>query len=93
MLHEPAVQLGEDHASEKKTRLGIILFFVYAAIYAVFVLLGLVYTDKLGIKVIAGLNLAVVYGIGLIVLAAIMGLIYSYICTLMENKMNKEAEL
>jgi hypothetical protein len=41
-------------------------------------------------KVVAGLNLAVVYGMGLIILAAVMGYFYSMICTNMENKMNKE---
>jgi uncharacterized membrane protein (DUF485 family) len=88
MLHEPIVELGADHASKRKTRLGLILFLVYAAIYAVFVLLGLFYTETLGVKVIGGLNLAVVYGFGLIFLAAIMGLIYSIICSGMEDQMN-----
>jgi uncharacterized membrane protein (DUF485 family) len=88
MLHEPSVELGADHASKLKTRLGLILFLVYAAIYAVFVLLGLFYTETLGIKAIAGLNLAIVYGFGLIILAAVMGFIYSLICTRMEDQMN-----
>lgn len=88
MLHEPAVELGVDHASRKKTRLGLILFFAYAVIYAVFVILGLFYTEALGMIVFAGLNLAIVYGFGLILLAIFMGLIYSYACTRMEDKMN-----
>ncbi|MEE4176312.1 MAG: DUF485 domain-containing protein [Bacteroides sp.] len=88
MLHEPAVELGADHASRRKTRLGLILFFVYAVIYAVFVLLGLFFTDTLGMIVFSGLNLAVVYGFGLILLAFLMGLIYSLVCTRMEDKMN-----
>lgn len=92
MLHEPAVELGVDYASKKKTRLGLILFFVYAAIYAVFVIIGLSYTHLMGVKVIAGLNLAVVYGMGLIILAIVMGYIYSLICTHMEDKMEKEAK-
>lgn len=88
MLHEPAVELGADYASRKKTRLGLILFFVYAVIYAVFVLLGLFSADTLGMIVLAGLNLAVVYGFGLILLAIVMGLIYSWVCTRMEDKMD-----
>lgn len=92
MLHEPAVEMGVDYASRKKTKLGIILFLVYAIIYAIFVIIGLSYTHLLSIKVIAGLNLAVVYGMGLIILAIVMGYIYSLICTNMEDKMEKEAK-
>lgn len=88
MLHEPAVELGADYASKKKTRLGIVLFFVYAAIYAIFVYIGLVHTELLGVKAIGNVILAVVYGIGLIVLAMVMGLVYNFICTRMEDKMN-----
>ncbi|MDP3462213.1 MAG: DUF485 domain-containing protein [Bacteroidales bacterium] len=90
MLHEPSVILGTDNASKKKANLGIVLFILYAVIYAIFVIIGLSYTELLGMRVIAGLNLAVVYGIGLIILAAVMGYFYSMICTNMENKMNKE---
>ena len=88
MLHEPAAELGVDHASKRKTRLGIILFTIYALIYALFVVIGVMYTDTLGVKAIGNLNLAVVYGIGLIVLAAIMGFIYNLICSRMEDQMN-----
>lgn len=92
MLHEPAMEMGVDYASRKKTKLGIVLFLVYAITYGIFVIIGLSYTHLLSIKVIAGLNLAVVYGMGLIILAAVMGYIYSWICTNMENKMEKEAK-
>lgn len=91
MLHEPAAPMGVEYASKQKTKLGIILFFVYAIIYVGFVIIGLVYTNLMSIQVIAGLNLAVVYGMGLIILAAVMGYIYSLVCTHMENKMEKEA--
>jgi uncharacterized membrane protein (DUF485 family) len=92
MLHEPAVELGVDYASKKKSKLGIILFLVYAFIYLIFVLIGLNHTELLGTKVIIGLNLAIVYGFGLIILAVVMGFIYSWICTGMEEKMEKEAK-
>jgi hypothetical protein len=42
----------------------------------------------MGQIVFAGLNLAVVYGFGLIFLAIIMGLIYNVICTRAEDRMN-----
>jgi uncharacterized membrane protein (DUF485 family) len=93
MLHEPAVEVGADYASKKKTRLGVILFTVYATIYALFVLFGLFYTDLLGLKAIGNINLAVVYGIGLILLAAIMGFVYNLVCSRMEDQMNGGAKL
>lgn len=93
MLHEPAAELGVDHASKRKTRLGIILFLVYAAIYAVFVIIGVLYTDLFGVKAIGNLNLAVVYGMGLIVLAALMGFIYNLMCSRMEDQMNGGAKI
>jgi uncharacterized membrane protein (DUF485 family) len=92
MLHGPAVELGEDKASPKKAKLGIILFLFYASLYVIFVGIGLFYTDVLSIKVAFGLNLATVYGIGLILLAMVMGFIYSLICTNYENKYNKEVK-
>lgn len=93
MLHGPAAELGEDRASKKKAKLGMILFLFYLSLYVLFVVIGLFYTDLMSMKVVFGLNMAVTYGIGLILLAMIMGFIYSLICTSMEDKMNKEAEL
>ncbi len=89
MHHGPAVELGEDKASAYKEKLGVILFFVYLVIYAGFVLIGLFYPEMMGGHVLGKQNLAVVYGFGLILLAIIMGFIYNFLCTRMENKLNK----
>jgi uncharacterized membrane protein (DUF485 family) len=90
MLHEPAVELGRDDSIPKKTRLGIILFFVYLLVYAGFVIIGTMYPKMLGLTALAGLNLAFVYGMGLIILAVVMGIIYHFFCTYFENTTNKE---
>jgi uncharacterized membrane protein (DUF485 family) len=90
MLHEPAVTVGKDNAAAKKTKLGVILFIVYTLIYAGFVLIGLTKPEIMGMELIGGQNIAVIYGFGLIALAIIMGFIYNYFCTRMENKMNKD---
>lgn len=92
MLHGPAVELGKDHSIPLKTKLGVKLFFVYLIVYAGFVFIGTIYPQALGVSAIFGLNLAYVYGMGLIILAAIMGLVYNYFCTKYENQMNKEVE-
>jgi len=92
MLHEPAVEMGQDHSIQKKTRLGIILFLIYLFIYSGFVFIGTLFPKLLGEEFSGGLNLAFVYGMGLIVLAALMGLAYNYFCTRFENEMNKEVK-
>jgi len=89
MQHGPAVELGEDKASKYKEKLGVKLFFVYLIIYAGFVLIGLLKPDMMGEHVLGKQNLAIVYGFGLIFLAVIMGFIYNFFCTRMENKLNK----
>lgn len=92
MIHEPAVVLGTDKAAAKKAKLGVIMFFVYTAVYAGFVLIGLMKPELMGIELIAEQNIAIIYGFGLIVLAIIMGFIYNYFCTKMEDEMNKTNE-
>lgn len=89
MLHEPSVQLGVDNASSRKSKLGIKLFFLYLIIYAGFVAIGLTVPEIMENEIIGGQNLAIFYGFGLIVLAIIMGFIYNYACTRLENKLNK----
>ena len=86
--HGPAVKLGKDNASEWKSKLGIKLFFVYALIYAGFVFINTVKPELMGKKIFLDLNLAVVYGMGLIILAIVMGLIYNYFCTKKEDELN-----
>lgn len=89
MLHEPVVEIGTDKAAAKKARLGVIMFFFYTAIYAGFVAIGLFAPELMGMEILAEQNIAIIYGFGLIILAIIMGFIYNYFCTRMENKMNK----
>ena len=89
MHHGPSVELGVDLASKKKARLGVWFFFLYFIFYAGFVAIGVFNYELLSIKVF-GQNLAIVYGIGLIVFAVILGLIYNAICTRYEDQLNKE---
>jgi uncharacterized membrane protein (DUF485 family) len=90
MLHKPAVVIGDDHAAAKKSKLGVILFFVYTLIYAGFVVIGLTKPELMGMEIIGGQNLAIIYGFALIILAIVMGFVYNYFCTKMENKINKK---
>jgi uncharacterized membrane protein (DUF485 family) len=89
MLHEPAVVIATDYAAAKKSKLGVILFIFYTLIYSGFVVIGLTKPELMGEELIGGQNIAIVYGFGLIVLAIVMGFIYNFFCTRMENKLNK----
>lgn len=90
MGHGPATDWGADKAIASKARVGIILFFIYCIAYGGFVAINTLKPKLMDIEVIAGVNLACVYGFGLIVLAIIMGLIYNALCTKMEDSMNME---
>jgi uncharacterized membrane protein (DUF485 family) len=88
MIHEPAIQKETDHAAVKKASLGVKLFTVYTIIYSGFVLIGLTKPELMGLELIDEQNVAIIYGFGLIVLAIVMGFVYNYFCTKMENQLN-----
>lgn len=92
MLHEPSVPQGKDLAVQYKTRLGAYLFFVYAAVYAGFVGINLLSPGMMEKSIVAGLNLAVVYGLGLIVLAFILAILYNAMCQKEEKRVTTAAE-
>ncbi len=92
MDHGPAVKLGTDNAAKIKSKIGLQLFFVYGLIYAGFVFINTIQPKLMAKDVFLGLNLAVVYGFGLILLAIIMGTLYNAFCTKKENELNKPEE-
>jgi uncharacterized membrane protein (DUF485 family) len=89
MLHEPAAQdTGPDHASGYKASLGVYMFIMYAIVYAGFVAIPLFKPELMDKKIMLGMNLAPVYGFGLIVLALVMALIYNTMCGAKEKALN-----
>ncbi|MBN1998205.1 DUF485 domain-containing protein [candidate division KSB1 bacterium] len=92
MLHEPAVVEGKDYAIGYKMRVGVIMFVLYALVYAGFVIINVSNPVKMESIVFSGLNLAVVYGFGLIIFALILALIYNGLCTKKEALLNKKTE-
>lgn len=64
------------------------MFFVYALIYAGFVLINIIKPVLMEKEIVFGLNLAVVYGFGLIILSLIMALIYNALCIKQEKALN-----
>ncbi len=92
MLHEPAVKAGKDPAFPYKRRLGVRLFLVYALIYAAFIALNVIKPTLMETLLFSGLNLAVVYGFGLIIFALLLALVYSAMCTRREKRLASGGE-
>lgn len=89
MDHGPTVEYHEcDQLLKYKQKTGLRLFFVYSGIYGVFVLLNTVFPSMMESVIILGLNLAIVYGLGLIIIAILLGLVYNIQCTKMEKRLD-----
>jgi uncharacterized membrane protein (DUF485 family) len=63
----------------RNSRIGSWLFLVYLSVYAAFVGLNAFSPDVMSIQ-IHGVNLAVVYGMVLIVMAFLLALVYCWLC-------------
>lgn len=64
---------------ENPGRIGLILFAVYTAVYSGFVILNAFVPETMSWKPMAGLNLAVVYGMSLIGLAFVLAVFYGWL--------------
>lgn len=90
MLHEPAAVSGIDEAAAYKRRLGLWMLLFYGVIYVAFIVLNVVIPRGMGTIVVAGLNLAIVYGFALIVIAFVLALVYNWACTKHEKSIESE---
>ena len=64
----------------KNARIGLALFSVYLIFYGVFVYLSAFNSELMAEHAFAGVNIAVVYGFGLIVAALVLALVYLKLC-------------
>lgn len=85
MLHEPSKPQGKDHAVDYKTWLGVKMFVAYGLIYMGFVAINVIKPVAMETTIVFGLNLAVVYGFGLIITALVLALVYNHMCTVRER--------
>lgn len=60
----------------RHARFGLLLFFIYLALYAGFVLISAFYPALMERQPIEGVNLAILYGFGLIGAAVVLALLY-----------------
>jgi uncharacterized membrane protein (DUF485 family) len=86
----------DDHPEVQSvnTRNATILFLIYLALYAGFMGLASYAPKSMGVKVLAGVNLAIVYGMGLIIVAVLLAMVYMWLCsrTMTAHKANNAVD-
>jgi len=78
----------------RNSRYGLVLFTIYLVLYGGFVLLSAFAPQKMAERPFGGVNLAILYGMGLIFGALFLAAIYMYLCRPtggVEKPINKEA--
>lgn len=63
------------------SKLGLLLFAFYGIVYGLFVMVSAFAPNSMELVVVAGLNVAVLWGFGLILLALVLSLVYGTICS------------
>ena len=63
----------------RNSRIGYVLFLVYLLFYGGFVLLNAFSPETMEATPIAGINVAILYGFGLIIAAFVLALIYGFL--------------
>ncbi len=64
----------------RQGRIGLILFAIYLVLYGGFVLLNAFAPEMMERLPFAGINLAILYGFGLIVAAFLLAMLYGFLC-------------
>lgn len=94
-MHGPSTQWKADESSSLKELLGRWLFFLYLIVYFGFIVINVISPKFMGIDV-GSINVAIVYGFGLIIFAMILAFAYNHVGThaeeLLRNNDKKEAE-
>ncbi len=70
----------EEFMERRNARVGFVLFVVYLFLYGGFVFLNAFAADVMEWTPIAGVNLAILYGFGLIAAALLLALVYGFLC-------------
>jgi len=76
----PSSDHDHPHIINRNARCGLILFAIYVVLYGGFMLLSVAWPQVLGYHAIAGVNVAIVYGVGLIVAALVLAIVYMSLC-------------
>lgn len=80
--HEPHSSSPEPDVVDQTSaspKVGLILFFIYAVVYAGFVLINTFAPEWMEITPWAGINVAILYGFGLILFATLLAALYGWL--------------
>lgn len=88
-MHGPSSEWKKDNSSSIKELLGKWFFILYAIVYGGFIAINVLSPQFMGIEV-GSLNVAVVYGILLIVFAILLAFAYNHVSSHAEEILNKE---
>lgn len=75
----------DDAVERRKILIGVRMTVLYSLVYAGFVGLSVFQPTWMGANAVLGLNLAVAYGLGLIVIAIVFALVYNRLCRVMAS--------
>ena len=80
MSDDPKPHDREDHPEviTRNSRIGLFLFMIYLAFYAGFMLLSAFNPEAMSKPFLAGVNLAIIYGMALILAALVLAAIYMF---------------
>jgi uncharacterized membrane protein (DUF485 family) len=91
MSHGPSTKWDKDKSIPIKIKLGLWMFAGYTLLYAGFIFIN-VWNPKLMGTDIGSLNLAIVYGFALIIIAIIMAVIYNALSTRLEKRYSDDKD-
>jgi len=91
MGHGPASKWDKDKSIPHKIRLGLWMFFAYLMFYGGFIIIN-VWSPKLMGMDVGSLNLAIVYGFSLIIVALILALIYNFLANRLERRFKEKED-
>ncbi len=66
--------------ASRNAQIGLVLFLIYLVLYGGFVLLNAFAPSTMEWRPIAGINLAILYGTGLILVAFVEAILYGWLC-------------
>jgi uncharacterized membrane protein (DUF485 family) len=79
-MGEPESSSARNGAAQFNARLGVALFLIYLLLYTGFIYLNAFNRDVMAADAFGGVNVAVIYGLGLIIAAFVLAIVYMLMC-------------